>query len=186
MNIKIVNELYAELTKLTYKAFDIVFQGQDVDKLGVNKEKMHINMDQYLQCALIKCVLTDKVIPGNYFEIAKNIVEHDMFASIEAHENFSTDDKNYGTLENYINGAVEQIPLFFSLIVHLDSVCKKADPNFDASMSRMAFDCVVEILRNSVENKLSEDKYFPVVLFNVLRPVIELYKTNNLKYDGRE
>lgn len=183
MNLNVVNELYNQLVSLANQAFDIVFKGVDLTKEEkVNKVVMHKNMDQYLQCSIIKCVLTDKIIPGSYLGIVKELVQYDAFKNIEAIENFSTDDENYISFEKYINDTINTVPLFISLITHLDATCRRANPNFENAFSKRAFACVVEIIRNTLEEKLVQDELFPSVLFNVLEPIINVYKANNLEY----
>ena len=76
MDLRTAKELYDILNRLSIQAFDIVFDN-DINKAkkDVNKETMGTNMDQYLQCLLVKCLFDRKSLTDEYFDIINRVKE---------------------------------------------------------------------------------------------------------------
>ena len=178
MNLQKALDAYNLLVKLSYQAFDIFFPKEErTDK--ISHETLHMNLDQYLQCVLFSCVLEEDILPGNYLEIIKGVVKNDSFAELESKKDYKFPEDELKNIKDYVTNVLSNIPLFFDLVIHIDSTCKSGKPDFDTIFSRNAFAYVVEFIKNSVEEDVV---VLAGKLFPILRPVIEEYASNSLSY----
>ena len=178
MDLINAKELYDILNKISNQAFDIVFgKEEDLEKVKSNKESLGTNLDQYLQCVLVKCLLERKVLNEEYFDIVKTLTNFDAFVNIPV---LSSEYITREDLETYVNNVVAKVPLFIKLVVHVDAVCIQDDPTFDTRLSRDTFSCLVEIVKSIVPYHEVGD--IAVCLYEALRPVISAYQEAKLKY----
>ena len=177
MDLRNAKELYDILNKISNQAFDIVFANEDAEKAKSNKESLGTNLDQYLQCVLVKCLLEKEALNEEYFDIVKTLTNFDAFINIPV---LSSEYITKEELESYVNNVVASVPLFIKLVVHIDGVCAENDPSFDTKLSRDAFSCLVEIVKSIVPyQKVNE---IAVCLYEAVRPVISAYQEAKLKY----
>lgn len=182
MDLKTAKELYDILCKLANHAFDIVFNKDNIPAdSNVNKETLGNNMDQYIQCLLVKCLMDRKSLNDEYFDIVKHITNYDSFINVPS---LSSGVVNEAGIIKYVDQVLLNIPLFFSLAIHVDQVCKNDDPSFDTRLSKDTFACVVEIVKNIVPyNEIGE---LAVSLYDGIGPVMNKYKESNLTYYNEE
>ncbi len=182
MNLKVAKELYDILCKLANHGFDIVFNNDNIPSdSNVNKQTLGNNMDQYIQCLLVRCLLDRKALNDEYFDIVKTITNYDSFINVPS---LSSGVVNEAGIIKYVDQVLLNVPLFFSLVIHVDQVCKNDDPNFDTQLSRDVFACVVEIVKNIVPYDEIGD--LAVSLYEAIGPVINKYKEAKLSYHNEE
>lgn len=178
MNLQKALEAYNLLVELSYQAFNIFFPEEE-RKGKISHETLHNNLDQYLQCVVFSCVLEDDTLPKNSLEIIKGLVKHDSFCELESKNDYKFSKEELGNVKEYVQKVLSNVPLFFDLVIHIDSTCKSGEPNFDTIFSRNAFAYVVEFVKNSVEDDI---EVLASKLFPILKPVIEEYANNSLSY----
>jgi len=175
MDLRTAKELYDILNKLSLQAFDIVFANKEESK--ANKNTLGTNLDQYIQCLLVKCLMNKEALNEEYFDIIKTLTNYDCFQNIPKLSNeFITDTD----LAAYINEVTAKVPLFFQLVIHIDQVCLQDDPDFDTRLSRDTFSCVVEIVKSVIPYE--EVNEIAACLYETLKPVINAFQEAKLKY----
>lgn len=178
MDLKTAKELYDILRKFSNDAFDIVFGKDNIPTdSNVTKETLGNNLDQYIQCVLTKCLIAKESLNDEYFEIVKAITNYDCFVNVPS---ISSGVVNEAGFIKYIDSVLVNVPLFFSLVIHVDEVCKQNDPAFDTRLSRDCFACVTEIVKCIVPHK--EVGELAPSLYDALKPVMNKFQEAKLSY----
>jgi hypothetical protein len=178
MDLITAKGLYDMLKKLSNQAFDIVFGNENIAKdSNVNKQTLGTNLDQYIQCLLVKCLLDRNALDDNYFDIVKHLTNFDCFMNIPSISSGSITNED---LLEYVNKAIDRVPLFIDVVIHVDKTCLENDPEFDTRFSKDVFSCVVQIVKHIVPyNEVSD---IAECLFEALKPVLNKYQEAKLKY----
>lgn len=178
MNLKAAKDVYDLLIKMSNEAFDIVFGNDNIPANSkVNKKTLNDNLDQYIQCVLVKCLLDRNSLDDNYFDIVKHLTNFDCFMNIPS---ISSGAINNDDLVEYIDKAIGRVPLFVDVVIHVDKICLDNDPEFKTQLSKDVFSCVVQIVKNIVPyNEVSD---IAECLFLALKPVIDKFQEAKLNY----
>lgn len=178
MDLITAKGLYDMLKKLSNQAFDIVFGNENVAKdSNVNKQTLGTNLDQYIQCLLVKCLIDRESLNDEYFDIVKHLTDYDCFMNVPS---ISSGVVNEAGILKYIEGVLVNVPLFFALVIHVDQVCLNDDPTFDTRLSRDTFACVVEIVKCIVPyNEIGD---IAVCLYDSIKPVMNKFQEAKLNY----
>ena len=178
MNLRQAKDVYDLLTKMSNEAFDIVFGNDNIPEGSkVNKKTLNDNLDQYIQCLLVKCLLDRNALDDNYFDIVKHLTNFDCFMNIPSISSGSITNED---LLEYVNKAIDRVPLFIDVVIHVDKTCLENDPEFDTRFSKDVFSCVVQIVKHIVPyNEVSD---IAECLFEALKPVLNKYQEAKLKY----
>lgn len=178
MDLRAAKDIYDMLRRLANDAFDIVFGNENISKdSNVNKETLGTNLDQYLQCVLVKCLIDRNSLNDQYFDIIKHLTDFDCFINIPS---ISENKENIEDISNYADKVLNNVPLFFKIVIHVDQVCLNDDPSFDTKISRDTFACVVEIVKNIVPYEEVGD--IAICLYDCLKPVMNKFKEAKLNY----
>ena len=178
MNLRTAKNVYDLLIKMSNEAFDIVFGNDNIPEGSkVSKKTLNDNLDQYVQCLLVKCLIDRNALDENYFDIVKHLTNFDCFVNIPS---VSSEEYNHEDLLEYIDKAINRVPLFFDVVIHVDQTCMEKDPKFNAQLSKDVFSCVVQIVKNIVPYNEVGD--IAECLFIALKPVINKYQEAKLNY----
>ena len=178
MNLRTAKDVYDLLIKMSNEAFDIVFGSDDIPEGSkVSKKTLNDNLDQYVQCLLVKCLMDRNSLDDNYFDIVKHLTNFDCFVNIPS---TSSDEFNQDLLIDYVDKAINKVPLFFDVVIHVDQTCIEKDPEFVTRLSKDVFSCVIQIVKNIVP--YNEVKDIAECLFLALKPVINKYQEAKLNY----